>query len=67
MEAISMAGARCKCGRLIESDDDVGIIDFDSEPVYEAGNPEPVTFVTTRREVRCVDCAPPIPAEIAGE
>lgn len=67
MDAISMTGARCKCGRLIESDADVGVIDFDSEPVYEAGNPEPVTWVTTRREVRCVDCTPPSMADITGE
>jgi len=67
MDAISMVGARCRCGRLIESDADVGIIDFDSEPVYVAGNPDPAAFVTTRREVRCVECVPPAQAEIVGE
>lgn len=67
MDAISMVGALCRCGRLIESDADVGVVDFNSEPVYEAGNPKPAAFVTTRREVRCVECAPPATDEIVGE
>ena len=68
MEATdSPIGARCRCGRLIESDADVGVIDFDSRPVFEQGSLEPVTWVTVRREVRCLDCAPPSMAEIVGE
>jgi hypothetical protein len=67
MDAISMVGARCRCGRLIESDSEVGVVVFNSEPVYEQGSPNPLAFVTTRREVRCIECAPPSMAEIAGE